>query len=264
MVRGGVAEGDRPDAARARDLRPHRPGAARARAALRRHRRDRRLSDRDQRHLADRHPRDQEFRRPGHRGADLGQDRGQAAVTLATLPAGERSARYAAGVAHACEPPHPAFPSRSRIYPFGRLQLSNRVNPSSMAETGACRAASRSRTHLHLFTCQTARSFRCRFHATKHKAPPARSRSCAGKHVNPFPFSASRPSERGDGAPRRRNISGCLAASRTPFEACRTLSGECSPLGAPSRRCFPSRAARLGVHVRLAPTRACERIANRS
>ena len=49
--------------ARARDLRAHRAGAARARPDLRRHRRDRRLPDRDQRHLADRHPRDQALRR---------------------------------------------------------------------------------------------------------------------------------------------------------------------------------------------------------
>ncbi len=40
------------DAARAGDLRRHRPHLARTRAGLRRHRRDRRLSDRDQRHLA--------------------------------------------------------------------------------------------------------------------------------------------------------------------------------------------------------------------
>ncbi len=79
MVRGGTPEGDRPDRARARDLRPHRAVPARARAHLRRHRRDRRPSDRDQRHLADRHPRHQEPRRPGRGGHDLGQDRGEAA-----------------------------------------------------------------------------------------------------------------------------------------------------------------------------------------
>ena len=46
---------------------------------VRRHRRDRRLHHRDQRHLADGNPRGEECRRPRHRGADLGQDRGQAA-----------------------------------------------------------------------------------------------------------------------------------------------------------------------------------------
>jgi hypothetical protein len=119
--------------------------------------------------------------------------------------------------------------------------------------------------YLHRRICgrKTGSHFSCK--CSEPKAPPASSRSCAGKHVVPFPFSASRPSERGDGAPRRRNISGAsIGMPRTPGEACRTLSGECSPLGAPSRRCFASRAARLGVHVRLAPTRACERIANRS
>ena len=83
MVRGGTAEGNRPDRARARDLRPHRAGAARARAAVRRHRRDRRLSHRDQRHLADRHPRREESRRAGRGGVDLGQDRGEAALAIA-------------------------------------------------------------------------------------------------------------------------------------------------------------------------------------
>ena len=44
MVRGGVPQGDRPHRPRARNLRPARAGAARARPAVRRHRRDRRLS----------------------------------------------------------------------------------------------------------------------------------------------------------------------------------------------------------------------------
>ena len=78
MVRGGAPKDNRPDAARARNLQAARAGLARARADLRRHRRDRRLPHRDQRHLADRHPRDQESRRAGRRGDDLGQDRGQA------------------------------------------------------------------------------------------------------------------------------------------------------------------------------------------
>ena len=64
MVRGGAAARDRADAARARDLRSHRAGAEAARPAVRRHRRDRRLSDRDQRHLADRPARHQAARRP--------------------------------------------------------------------------------------------------------------------------------------------------------------------------------------------------------
>ena len=81
MVRGGTPQGDRPDRARARDLRAHRAGAARARADLRRHRRDRRLSHRDQRDLADRHPRGEGARRPRRGGDDLGPDRGQAALT---------------------------------------------------------------------------------------------------------------------------------------------------------------------------------------
>ena len=73
------AGGDRTDPARARKSAAARPGFARARAVVRRHRRDRRLPHRDQRHLADRHPRHQKSRRPGHRGDDLGQDRGEAA-----------------------------------------------------------------------------------------------------------------------------------------------------------------------------------------
>ena len=46
-----------------------------ARPDLHRHRRDRRLSDRDQRHLADRHPGSQTLRRRRHRRADLGRNR---------------------------------------------------------------------------------------------------------------------------------------------------------------------------------------------
>ena len=72
MVRGGAAA--------ATDLTPRereicataRPAAARARAVVRRHRRDRRPSHRDQRHLADRHPRHRQARRPGCRGAGSG------------------------------------------------------------------------------------------------------------------------------------------------------------------------------------------------
>ena len=53
----------------------HRPGTEKARADLHRHRRDRRLYDRDQRHLAHRHPGGQALRRRRYRGADLGRDR---------------------------------------------------------------------------------------------------------------------------------------------------------------------------------------------
>ena len=60
---GGKAEPPTLTRARTRDLRGDRPGAGEARAGLRRHRRDRRLSDRDQRHLAHRHPGDQPLRR---------------------------------------------------------------------------------------------------------------------------------------------------------------------------------------------------------
>jgi len=78
MVRGGTPKGHRAHRARARDLRRDRAGTARARAHLRRHRCDRRLSDRDQRDLADRHPGDQESRRARCGRDDLGSDRGQA------------------------------------------------------------------------------------------------------------------------------------------------------------------------------------------
>ena len=75
-----LAEGNRADAARARDLRAARAASARARPAARRHRRDRRLAHRDQRDLADRHPRGEECRRAGYREAGVGQDRGEAEV----------------------------------------------------------------------------------------------------------------------------------------------------------------------------------------
>ena len=85
MVRGGAAKETELTDARARDLRDDRPGAEAARPSLRRHRRDRRLSDRDQRHLADRHPRDQAARRPRSRRGDLGRDRGQGQQAIAVL-----------------------------------------------------------------------------------------------------------------------------------------------------------------------------------
>ena len=75
---GGRAEKTELTDARARNLRPHRPVAEGARLHPRRHRRDRRLHDRDQRHLADRHPRGEEVRRRRHRRAVLGRGRGKA------------------------------------------------------------------------------------------------------------------------------------------------------------------------------------------
>ena len=85
MVRGGAADGNRPDQTRARNLQAARPGFARARPAVRRHRRDRRLAHRDQRHVAHRHSRGEESRRPRCRGADLGQDRGETKKVGVTL-----------------------------------------------------------------------------------------------------------------------------------------------------------------------------------
>ena len=56
-------ESDRIVCTRARDLRARRPGIARARTDIRRHRCDRRQSYRDQRHLPHRHPRHRPTRR---------------------------------------------------------------------------------------------------------------------------------------------------------------------------------------------------------
>ena len=78
MVRGGAPAATDLTKREQRDLQAARTGAARARTAVRRHRRDRRLADRDQRHVADRNPRREESRRPRRRGADLGQDRSEA------------------------------------------------------------------------------------------------------------------------------------------------------------------------------------------
>ena len=67
------------DAARPGDLRGHRSGLEKARPDLRRHRRHRRLPDRDQRDLADRAPGDQPlqrgFARIGHLGCHRGAPR---------------------------------------------------------------------------------------------------------------------------------------------------------------------------------------------
>ena len=73
---GGRAVKTELTAARARDLRRDRAEPAAAGAGVCRHRRHRRLHDRDQRDLADRHPGDRPARRHRSRGADLGRDRG--------------------------------------------------------------------------------------------------------------------------------------------------------------------------------------------
>ena len=87
MVRGGVPAATELTAREREICDAARPGAARARPAVRRHRRDRRLSHRDQRHLAHRHPLGEEPRRPRHCGADLGQDRGEAEIDPMPAPA---------------------------------------------------------------------------------------------------------------------------------------------------------------------------------
>ncbi len=88
---GGTAHANQADGARRGDLRAARTGAETARALVRRHRRDRALSDRDQRHLADRHPPGEGVRRSRHRGADLGRDRGEGREALARQAAISRS-----------------------------------------------------------------------------------------------------------------------------------------------------------------------------
>ena len=77
MVRGGAARSHGTDPARTRDLRDHRPGTEAARPDFRRHRRHRRLSDRNQRDLADRRQGDQAARRSRSGRGDLGCDRGE-------------------------------------------------------------------------------------------------------------------------------------------------------------------------------------------
>jgi hypothetical protein len=81
QVRSNLASGGRAEAVEltARDngdLRDHRPGAEGPRPAVRRHRRDRRLSDRDQRHLAHRRPAAETLRRRRRAAALCGPDRG--------------------------------------------------------------------------------------------------------------------------------------------------------------------------------------------
>ncbi len=72
---GGTAAKTELTARGARDLRAARAGVEAARVDLHRHRRDRRLSHRDQRDVADRHPAGQGVRRQRHRRDDLGRDR---------------------------------------------------------------------------------------------------------------------------------------------------------------------------------------------
>ena len=151
MVRGGTPKETELTRARARDLRAPRPVAARARADLRRHRRDRRLSHRDQRDLADRHPRDQESRRAGRRGDDLGPDRGEAQESISDGPA---------SFGRFISPPTPApwraasasmilrSPGLSRLPVFTSSSASSRACPSGSRSPDRRRCASPpSRTH---------------------------------------------------------------------------------------------------------------------
>ena len=69
---------------RARDLRGHRAHSQGARSDLRRHRRHRRLHDRDQRHLTHRPAGDRPLRRHQPRRHDLGRHRSAALTTTAT------------------------------------------------------------------------------------------------------------------------------------------------------------------------------------
>ena len=75
MHAGGRPEPVTLDRARPRDLRGDRAAPAREGPGLRRHRRDRRLADRDQRHLADRPPGARTLRRDQRHRGDLGGDR---------------------------------------------------------------------------------------------------------------------------------------------------------------------------------------------
>ncbi len=86
------------------------PTAEGAGADLRRHRRDRRLADRDQRHLADRLAGGRAVRRDRSGGADLGRDRGESGVTVAA------ATRFIAEPLPT--PPHlPAVPARPAPLP---------------------------------------------------------------------------------------------------------------------------------------------------
>ncbi len=132
---------------RPRDLCRDRPDAARAGHDLRRHRRDRRLADRDQRHLADRHPGDRPFRRHQHRGDDLGPHRGQSAASANRRLRPRRScARWRQRSART---PRPAADrTRSDWLPVARTNVTNAwFNASSQnAAVKARKRLSRLRT----------------------------------------------------------------------------------------------------------------------
>ena len=82
MVRGGAPEAAELTAREQEICAAHRPGAEAARPALRRHRRDRRLSHRDQRHLADRASRDDRTSAAPISRRDLGRDRSKTEVAI--------------------------------------------------------------------------------------------------------------------------------------------------------------------------------------
>ena len=88
MVRGGAASATDLTEREAEDLRRHRTGAQAPRPAVHRHRRDRRLFDRDQRDLADGPAGHQAPRRARSRAGHLGRHRnqGRSGVLLSEAP----------------------------------------------------------------------------------------------------------------------------------------------------------------------------------
>ena len=121
-TRSNMHAGGRPEKiamsdARPRDLRRHRPAPAREGADLRRHRRDRRLADRDQRHLAHRPAGARALRRHQRHRADLGSDRAAARLMRPDVLAALGARRLAAAQREAA--PRARALDRGRARPDG-------------------------------------------------------------------------------------------------------------------------------------------------
>ena len=186
MVRGGAARETELTDARAGDLRADRPGAEAARPRLRRHRRDRRLSDGNQRHLPDRHPRDQAARRPGPRGCDLGRDRGPPrgnrvlSVRTACGSQPEREYTVMSAVAAAVVERRPRSPRASQPVGKGldraklhrRARGASRGPPATTPRSGARR--SRSAGALDKGRAEARSGARSRRHGTGLRRDPER------------------------------------------------------------------------------------------
>ena len=248
MHAGGTPEKVGPDRARPRDLRGDRAAPAREGPDLRRHRRDRRLADRDQRHLADRAAGARALRRHQRHREDLGSDR--AAPRLMSLRARRprplaAPGREAAARARAARSPPPG----RGMERLAALAPCRRASPAARRRSAGCRrcglaAARRRPGSCSGCTAAPTASARRATHAALVAALAAPGRDRGGAARLP----AARPSIRS----RRRSRTRRAAWRRAPR---RGLAGRADRARRRQRR----RRARLRAAARAAGRRASRR-----